>query len=128
MKPKFKTDIQDRKLLKIIVQIHRWETMQQSEFQTRSGRALYFRIAENLLIAHEKPQQLKLLNGVMSERATRTTRKEFQRAGFLNVASAGSDLRAKQVVATDKFVVQLNQHLKKLRGMLNEGFFLVEKG
>ncbi len=128
MKPKFQNDIQDRKLLKIIVQIHRWETMQQSEFQTRSGRALYFRIAENLLITQEKPQQLKLLNGAMSERATRSTRKEFERAGFLNVAPVDSDLRVKQAVATDKFVVQLNQHLKMLRGMLNEDFALIEKG
>ncbi len=119
--------IQERNLLKLVVQIHHWESLQQSEFQSWSGRDLYFRMAENLLNHHDKPQSLKFLNGSVSERAIRDKRKVFQKAGFLEVANAGFDLRTRQIMPTDKFIIQLNLHLKILRTMINQDFVLIDK-
>ena len=127
MNSKIQSVIQEKKLLKVIVQIHHWESLQQSEFQTRSGRDLYFRMAENFLALHEKPLQLKWLNGSMSERTTRNRRQKFQSAGFIDVANAGLDLRTRQAVPTEQFIAQLNLHLQMLRTMLSEDFVLIEK-
>ncbi len=119
--------IQERNLLKLVVQIHHWESSQQSEFQSWSGRDLYFCMAENLLDHHGKPQSLKFLNGSVSERAMRDQRKVFQKSGFLEVANAGFDLRTRQIMPTDKFIIQLNLHLKSLRTMINQHFVLIDK-
>jgi hypothetical protein len=84
-------------------------------------------MAENLLDHHGKPQSLKFLNRSVSERAMRDQRKVFQKSGFLEVANSGFDLRTRQIMPTDKFIIQLNLHLKSLRTMINQHFVLIDK-
>ena len=120
--------VQDHKLLKVVVQVQRWESLQQSIFQTRSGRELYFRVAETLLVDRARSQHLKWLNGAMTGRATRDRLKEFENSGWLAIERMGSDLRTKQIAPTEKFTNQLNLHLQILRLAINEDFLLIDKG
>lgn len=127
MNSKFQTAIDQRNLLKVIVKIYQWESLQQREFQTRSGRDLYYRVAESLLNDQEQTMQLKLMNGSMSERTTRVRRKDFEESGWIQIENGSSDLRAKQAIPTEKFVSHLNLHLHILRRKINEEFLLIEK-
>ena len=87
-------------LLRVLMQIHQWECHQQEEMATISGRDLYFRLAVGLLEDDEMPQNLKLLQGPLTERATRQRIKEFQADGLLDVIqSQSSDLRTKRAVS-----------------------------
>ena len=97
--------VSDPNLLQILIDINLWEVHQGRELQTISGRDLYFLIAATLLTdADGKPQSLKLLNGRMTDRATRIRIREFQELGLVDVVDNEDDARTKRVVPTEKYV------------------------
>jgi hypothetical protein len=115
-------------LLRILMQIHLWECNEQEEIGTISGRDLYFRLAVGLLEDDEMPQTLKLLQGPLTERATRQRIKAFQANGLLDVIQQQtSDLRTKRAVPTAKFVNRLNLHLDLIMQMCEAHFVMVKR-
>ena len=111
--------VSDPNLLQILIDINLWEAHQGRELQTISGRDLYFMIAATLLTdADGKPQSLKLLNGLMTDRATRNRIREFQELGLVVGVDNEDDARTKRVVPTDKFITRLNHHLNLLKQLL----------
>jgi hypothetical protein len=120
--------VNDPDLLRILIDVNQWEDAQYRELQTISGRDLYFKIAGTLLTdASGKPQPLKLLNGRITDRATRTRIREFQELGLVVVVDSEDDARTKRVVPTDKFVVRLNHHLRLLKQLCDARYLMVVK-
>lgn len=116
-------------LLRVLLQIHQWECNQLEELGTISGRDLYLRLAAGLLEDDQTPQTLKLLQGPMTERATRQRIKDFEANGLLDVIQpSSSDLRTKRAVPTTKFVHRLNSHLALLMQICEENFVMIKKG
>jgi hypothetical protein len=116
-------------LLRVLMQIHQWECNQLEELGTISGRDLYLRLAAGLLEDDQTPQTLKLLQGPMTERATRQRIKDFEANGLLDVIQRpSSDLRTKRAVPTTKFVHRLNSHLALLMQICEENFVMIKKG
>lgn len=115
-------------LLRVLMQIHQWECNQQEELGTISGRDLYMRLAVGLLADEQTPQTLKVLQGPLTERATRQRIKEFQAIGLVEVIQPQSaDLRTKRAVPTAVFVHRLNLHLDLLMQMCEEYFVMIKK-
>ena len=115
-------------LLQILIDINLWEVHQGRELQTISGRDLYFMIAATLLTdADGKPQSLKLLNGRMTDRATRNRITEFQELGLVEVIDNEEDARTKRVVPTEKFLRRLNHHLHLFKQLCEVRYLMVAK-
>jgi hypothetical protein len=120
--------VNDPNLLRILIEINQWEDNQGREFQTVSGRDLYFKIAATLLDGStDKKQPLKLLSGRITDRATRNRIREFQELGFVEVVQSDLDTRSKRVVPTDKFVTRLNLHLYLFKQLCDLRYLMVEK-
>lgn len=115
-------------LLQILIDINLWEVHQGRELQTISGRDLYFLIAATLLTdADGKSQSLKLLNGRMTDRATRNRIREFQALGLVEVIDNEDDARTKRVVPTEKFIRRLNHHLYMFQQICQNRFLMLDK-
>ena len=120
--------VNDPDLLKILIEINQWEDVQCRELQTISGRALYFKIAGTLIVnVAGKPQPLKLFNGRITDRATRTRIREFQEMGLVEVVDNEDDYRTKRVVPTDKFIKRLNHHLRLFKQLFDARYLMVNK-
>lgn len=124
----FESGVRHPELLRVLMQIHQWECNQQEELGTISGRDLYMRLAVGLLADEQTPQTLKVLQGPLTERATRQRIKEFQAIGLVEVIQPQSaDLRTKRAVPTAVFVHRLNLHLDLLMQMCEEYFVMIKK-
>jgi hypothetical protein len=120
--------VSDPNLLQILIDINQWEVHQGRELQTISGRDLYFLIAATLLTdADGKPQSLKLLNGRMTDRATRNRIREFQELGLVDVVDNEDDARTKRVVPTEKFIRRLNHHLHLFKQLCGVRYLMIDK-
>jgi hypothetical protein len=120
--------VSDPNLLRILIDINQWEVHQGRELQTISGRDLYFMIAATLLTdADGKSQSLKLLNGRMTDRATRNRIREFQELGLVEVIDNEDDARTKRVVPTEKFIRRLNHHLHLFKQLCEVRYLMVVK-
>ena len=123
---KFESRVRHPELLRVLMQIHQWECSQTEVMGTISARDLYLRLAVGLLQDDQIPQNLKLLQGPLTERATRRRITEFKALGLLDLTkSRSSDLRTKRAVPTAKFVNQLNLHMDLL--MLQKNFVMMKK-
>lgn len=120
--------VSDPNLLQILIDINLWEVHQGRELQTISGRDLYFLIAATLLTdADGKLQSLKLLNGRMTDRATRNRIREFQELGLVDVVDNEDDARTKRVVPTEKFIRRLNHHLHLFKQLCGVRYLMIDK-
>lgn len=123
-----KLGVSDPNLLRILIEINRWEEIQRRELQTVSGRELYFSIAASLLDeSQRKRQSLKQLNGRITQRAMRDRIGEFQKLGLVDVVNSEIDSRTKRVQPTDKFIKRLNRYLYFFKHLLDEHFLIVKK-
>ena len=105
--------INDANLLWMMIQMHDWEARHLPELQTRTGRELYFRIAEEYLKDPKSPQLLKLLQGRSTDRAIRQRMRQFEKMGLIEVSKNAEDKRTRRVVPTEFFLQRLNQHLNQ---------------
>jgi hypothetical protein len=120
--------VSDPNLLQILIEINQWEDSHGREFQTVSGRDLYFKIAATLLddsVGKKRP--LKLLSGRITDRATRSRIREFQELGLVEVIDNEDDARTKRVVPTDKFIRRLNHHLHLFKQLCDARYLMVVK-
>jgi hypothetical protein len=120
-------NVQQSKLLRVMLQIRQWEIGNQSALRTRSGRDLYMRLAASLLEDQEKPKSLKYLQGQMTERSTRERIKDFHAQGLIDFVGHEADRRTKCAIPTKKFVTQLNEHLSYLRHLCEHEFLMIDK-
>lgn len=120
--------VSDPNLLRILIEINRWEDSQGRELQTVSGRDLYFRIAATLLDdPTDKKQPLTLRSVRMTDRATSNRIREFQVLGLVEVMQSDLDTRSRRVVPTDKFVTRLNHRLHLFKQLCDVRYFMVDK-
>jgi hypothetical protein len=110
-----------------MLQIREWEDGQLPELQTISGRNLYFRIAASYLNDPDMPQHLKLLQGGVTERATRQRLREFEEQGLIEILCNESDQRTKRAKPTEKFLMHLNQHMDLFKHMCGQQFWMLDK-
>lgn len=127
MENQFQTLVHEPNLLRVLIQIHEWEDRQQQALQTLSGRNLYFRLASSYLDVSQSPQQLKCLQGRTTERATRQRMREFQELGLVDISNHESDQRSKTAIPTEKFLLNLNQHLDQIKHMCDQRFLMLDK-
>jgi hypothetical protein len=120
-------NIQQLKLLRVMLQIRQWEAVHQTVLRTHSGRDLYLRLATSLLEDEGKPKALKYLQGQMTERSTRERIKEFQAQGLIDFVSHESDQRTKFAMPTKKFVAELNEHLNCIKHICEQEFLMIDK-
>lgn len=127
MKSESESDVHALNLLRVLIQIHDWEDAHNDELKTMSGRSLYFRLAASYLDDPKMPQQLKRLNGRLTERSTRNRMREFEQQGLMNINDSESDQRAKRAMPTKLFLKHLNDHLDMLKKMCDEKFVMLDK-
>jgi hypothetical protein len=123
----FLNTVHQPNLLRVMVQFRAWENLQCQMLQTLSGRDLYFRIAASYLQQPDSPQQLKLLHGQVTERATRQRMRAFETQGLIQVANNGLDQRTKQAIPTEKFLQHLNTHLNYLKTLCDVHYVMLDK-
>lgn len=119
--------VHEPSLLKIMIQIRDWEDSELRVLQTISGRNLYFRIAATYLNDSQLPQQLKLLQGGVTERSTRQRLREFEEMGLIDITDNETDRRTKSAIPTEKFLQHLNGHLDLLKKICDQQFLLLNK-
>lgn len=120
--------ISELSLLQALIKVNECEEALIAGMKTQSGRNLYFQMAATVI--KEKSysnNQLKTMKGKQTQRAVRQRMRDFQEKGLLEIRLSGKDRRMKKLVPTEKFLVQLNQHLTVVRKIYDEKFLMVEK-
>ena len=123
----FEKTVHEPKLLRVMIQMRKWEEAQCPEFQTLAGRDLYFRIASIYLENPDVAMDLKQMHDPKKERIIRSRLREFERAGFIETLTNTSDLRTKKVMPTSFFLMHLNEHLNYFKKVCDTHFLIVEK-
>lgn len=123
----FQRIVNEPNLLRVMIKMYRWEQSQRQEFRTLSGRDLYFRIASIYLDYPELAKNFKQMFDPQTERVARLRMREFEGVGFIETSSNAMDLRAKQVIPTEKFLIYLNEHLKHFKKICNQHYLMIEK-
>ena len=99
-------------LLRLLIEVHRWETSELSVLNTVSGRELYFSMLGQLLIeqsSQDKP--LKAHKGTGTTKATRQRIQSFEELGLAVITPSFTDGRSKQLLPTDKFIQLAKGHI-----------------
>ena len=114
-------------LLSVLVALNDWEQKNSPCLQTQSSRSLYFQLAQALLAEDAQGGvRLKKRVGHASERSIRDRLRTFQEAGLLLEHSGSQDARTRQIVPTDKFTVELCEHLDHYIELLEDRYLLIE--
>lgn len=127
MSAEIEQHVHELDLLKVMLEIRNWEDVQLHEFQTISGRHLYFSLAETLLDEPNVSQRIKQLRGQVTERATRQRIREFVELGLVEISNNQNDQRAKNVIPTRKFITHLNSHLAFFKMVCEQRFLMLNK-
>jgi hypothetical protein len=114
-------------LLSVLIEINQWENCERPELQTVSGRDLYFRVAAGLLSDPEEKQNLKLLSGRITDRATRSRMRDFEALGLIRVVENNDDGRTRRAVPTSELIARLNQHADLFHQLCSNKFLMIHK-
>jgi hypothetical protein len=114
-------------LLRILIDINRWEDLERPELQTVSGRDLYFKVAASLLSDCAEKQNLKVLSGRITDRATRSRMREFEALGLISVVENNDDARTRRAVPTQELIARLNQHIDLFHQLCSSKFLMIDK-
>lgn len=102
-------------LLRLLVEVHRWETSKIQALNTVSGRELYFSMLAQLLETQHVPDKpLKSHKGMATTKATRQRMHSFEALGLAIISSSKTDGRSKHLVPTGKFIQTVKQHMAVL--------------
>ncbi len=115
--------------LRLLIALNRWKTSAENKFQTASARELFYLIAESLLDEAQAPkyQTLKFLSGRFTDRAMRQRVREFEQLGWITTILNPADIRTKQLIPTDEFVLQLNEQIRSQRQVCERHVHLIDK-
>lgn len=121
--------IHAQNFLRLLIALNRWTNSAENKFQTASARELFYLIAESLLDEAQAPkyQTLKFLSGRFTDRAMRQRVREFEQLGLITTILNPADIRTKQLIPTDEFVLQLNEQVRSQRQVCERHMHLIDK-
>lgn len=101
-------------LLRINIEIHKWESANHEIFKNTSSRDLYYSMVDDLLNHESKESSLKYHKGSTTLKASRQRIQSYQEIGMAIIAQSTSDGRTKKLIPTDKFIQLVEQHVNVL--------------
>ena len=108
-------------LLRLLIEVHRWETLKIPVLNTVSGRELYFSMLAQLLEAQQTPDKpLKSHKGMATTKATRQRIHSFEALGLAIISPSKTDGRSKHLMPTEKFIELAKQHMAILERLHQE--------
>ena len=118
------------KFLKVICQLHEWESQHLEMTSTQAGRYLYLNIARQL--QEQRGGSSAFLKGIyynkdLSERALRYKIREFEDDGLIEFETHSDDKRTKKILATPELLKKLNAHSHEFSRMLSSEFLIFPK-
>lgn len=103
-----------KSLLRIFIEIHKWEMENGDIFRNTSSRDLYYSMIDDLLNNKLKESSLKSHKGSTTLKASRQRIQSFESIGMAVISQSMSDGRSKKLVPTPKFIELVEQHLMVL--------------
>ena len=121
-------EIKNKKLLKVLIEIHKWEQDQLCLFKNKVAREIYFNIAEDLLRNNQGARSIKqqILPRTHSERAARTNVRKLEQGGILRSEKNSRDARLKRIIPTEAYLKKLNDHLRTLQSICSKYYLMIE--
>lgn len=121
-------EIKNEKLLKILIEIHKWEQDQLYHFKNKAAREIYFNIAEDLLRNNHGARSIKqqIHSRKHSERAARSNVRKLEQGGILRSEKNSCDARLKRIIPTEAYIKKLNDHLRTLQSICSKYYFMIE--
>ena len=126
MPKNFPTD--KKRLLKILIEIHKWEQDQLNQFENISARDIYFKIAEDLLNSNSGSRSMKqqISQTRHSERAARNNIRRLKESGILRSEKISKDARLRKIIPTDIYLNKLNEHLHTFQSISAKYYMMIE--
>lgn len=118
------------KYLKVICQLHEWESQHLEVTSTQAGRYLYLNIARQL--QEQRGGCSAFLKGIyynkdLSERALRYKIREFEDDGLIEIETHSDDKRTKKILASPELLNKQNAHFHEFSRMLSSEFLIFPK-
>ena len=107
-------------LLRILIEIHKWEATNGDIFKNTSSRDLYYSMIDDLLNNKLKESSLKSHKGSTTLKASRQRIQSFEAIGMAVITQSTSDGRTKKLIPTEKFIQLVEQHLVALERLHND--------
>lgn len=125
-RPKF---IYHENLLKILIEINKWEKEQLIQFKSGVARDIYFSVAEDLLHTDYPTRSIKqqICQTKHTDRAARTHVRKLEESGVLKYQKIEKDARLKKIIPTEIYITKLNEHLSELQNICEKYFLMIEK-
>jgi len=101
-------------LLRIFIEIHKWETLNHAIFKNTSSRDLYYSMVDDLINNKQNESSLKSHKGSTTLKASRQRIQSYEEIGMAVIAQSSSDGRTKKLIPTDKFIQLVEQHVNVL--------------
>lgn len=123
-------DLINLKFLKVICELHEWESQYLDVTATQAGRYLYLNIARQL--QEQRGGTSAFLKGIyynkdLSERALRYKIREFEDDGLIEFETNTDDKRTKKILATPELLSKLNAHAHGFSRMVSSEFLIFPK-
>lgn len=121
--------ISHKNLLKILIEINKWEKEQLLHFKSGVARDIYFSVAEDLLHTDYSTRSIKqqISQTKHTDRAARINVRKLEESGVLKYEKIEKDARLKKIIPTDVYLKKLNDHLKELQNICAKYFVMIEK-
>ena len=108
-------------LLRILIEVHRWEAMNKEVFGTISARELYFSMLDELLKEKATYEtSLKSHKGSTTTKATRKRIQSFESFDLAIIMDSTTDGRSKKLIPTKKFINLVGEHMSILEKLHQE--------
>lgn len=107
-------------LLRILIEIHKWEAINSDIFKNTSSRDLYYSMIDDLLNNKLKESSLKSHKGSTTLKASRQRIQSFEAIGMAVITQSTSDGRTKKLIPTEKFIQLVEQHIVALERLHND--------
>lgn len=118
-------------LINGLAQLNEWEVANLPVLDSITGRMLYYRMAQQMLLSTSGQQgkSLKEIYGdtKLSEKALRLRLREFEDAGLITTRGGLSDARLRVPDATERFGLVLTNHAIEARKIFGDHFYLFHK-
>jgi len=107
-------------LLRIFIEIHKWETLNHEIFKNTSSRDLYYSMVDDLINNKQNESSLRSHKGSTTLKASRQRIQSYEEMGMAIIAQSTSDGRTKKLIPTEKFIQLVEHHLNVLEQLHND--------
>lgn len=121
------------RLLSVLAEVQRWETLNSSLLKSSSGRQLYFGLIRHLDLIGGSPlvdsmKEIYYDDAIqLTERGVRLTIRAFEADGVLFVEKGSGDKRSRRIYLTEKLQQQMLAHAGVMKKALNQEFIVLDK-